>query len=460
MADVHLTQRDIDYIARVVDTEVPRSLAYTNPAEYERMVQGVVDTITNRTSSTQFPSTPVGVMNQDRQFSKISGPDYLNPYGSVQNAPRASERAQAAVYDYVASRAQGAPATVGGAMNYANPNYSSKSNLSSWIDPMVEAGAQMFGVGNSVHYHGNAPGIDPADPYSLTAEAMPSGSIPTPTFRDDVPGQRSSATGIMAAIDPATPMSVERGLLGEIDPMAVEMAFSAPSIAAPGFDMGRFGPEPQTPANAFDYGRFGAPPTTQTAFDQSRFATNAPVAQGLAGLQRGLLDQQLAVGILPSIPAPVDPTRTATVTQPVYRDPAVTVQPPARQPVAPRAAPAQPIGKESRVSSAAQPQASFMGRNNPALRDMSPGTKGLLGGIGSAILGGALLGPVGAAIGGLLGNSYFGNPSNHYPSAPDPIAGQSDPGYGYGSLGEYGQQAYNESQNFRDAVDSGKPGLW
>lgn len=506
-----LSQRDIDYISRVVDTEVPPSLARTNPAEYERMVQAVVDTVTNRMASDQFPKSAVDVLNQDRQFSKISGPSSLNPYGSVQNAPKASQRAQDAVYDYVAARAQGAPRTAGGTVNYANPNYSSPRNLDSWINPMIEAGAKAFGVGNSTHYHGNAPGMQNVDDYSLLAEGMPSGNIPTPTFRDDIPGQAASTTGIMAAIDPPTPMAVERGLLDPVTPSAPydmslfgwdEPTFdtarfgpepttsqerTASVASAPAFDMGRFGPEPATaPTSYFDYGRFGPEPTTPAAafdfgrfgpeittpavaaaptapaspFDTERFGPGAPVAQGLAGLQRGLLDQQLDVGILPNIPAPITTGAIPSGTQPTanqpFRDPVVSAQP---------ARPAQPIGgtPSSRAgrSSPIGGTSPFMSWNNPARTDLGPTGRGLLGGLGGAILGGALLGPVGGIVGGLLGNNYFGNPENYYPSAPDPIPGQGeDPGFGYGSLNDYGRDLYSESQNFRDAVDSGSPGLW
>lgn len=514
MAEVQLTQRDIDYISRVVDTEVPPSLARTNPAEYERMVQAVVDTVTNRVASEQFPNRTVDVLNQDRQFSKISGPSRLDPYGSVQNAPRASQRAQDAVYDYVAARAQGAPRTAGGAVNYANPNYSSQRNLTSWIEPMVAAGAQAFGVGNSTHYHGNAPGMRNVDEYGLLAEGIPSGNIPTPTFREDIPGQPASATGIMAAIDPPTPMDVERG--GLLGAPSAPYDMSLFGYEEPSFDMGRFGPEPTAPAQsmasaapsapastpsptydmslfgwdeptfdtgrfagpatpnaAFDMGRFGpeittpavaaapaAPMAPASPFDMERFGSPAPVAQDKAGLQRGLLDQQLNVGILPNIPAPITTASITPPTQPsvpkAYRDPMVTAQP---------ARPAQPIGaRPSRATTAAQPAAAaaqFMGKSNPALRDFGPTGRGILGGLGGAILGGALLGPVGGIVGGLLGRSHFGNAENYFPSAPAPIAGQpQNSGGGYESLSDYGQQAYSDSPQFAGAVDSGSVGLW
>src|SRR5690606_7172895 len=102
MANVHLSQRDIDYISRVVATEVPASLAIRDPAEYSRMVNAVVDTITNRVADPSFPDTVEGVVNQDRQFSKIAGPSALNPYGTVQNAPVASPELQSMVASHIA----------------------------------------------------------------------------------------------------------------------------------------------------------------------------------------------------------------------------------------------------------------------------------------------------------------------------------------------------------------------
>jgi hypothetical protein len=259
--------------------------------------------------------------------------------------------------------------------------------------------------------------------------------IPTPQARPDVPTMQGS---ILQAIDPATPMAVTSAPLDPIEPA---------------FDMGRFGPEVAQPSvAAFDMERFGPQIQTPTAPSAvvDRMPATQPVAQGLAGLQRGLLDQQLAQGILPNIPPSIQAPTPAVA----YVDPIVSKAPAAA--AIEKAAPAQPIGAQPNA-----PAGGFMGRNNPALRDWSPQTRGLLGGIGSAVLGGALLGPVGAALGGLLGNSYFGNASNYYPSAPEPIAGQpQNSGSGYSGLSEYGQQAYNDSQDFRDAVDSGAVGLW
>ena len=524
MADVNLTQQDIDYIARVVDTEVPASLARTNPREYERMVQGVVDTVTNRMVSDAYPDTVTGVANQSRQFSKITGPARLNPYGAVQHAPQASPRARAAVDDYVAARALGAPPTAPGALNYANPNFSDPSNLRGWINPMIEAGAVALGMGRNVHYHGTVPGQEPVGYYTLAAEAMPSTAVPTPTPRDAI----QPAYGIMAAIDPPTVTPVERGLLGPVTETASLAASPAgsvqrgallgpPSADAPvqssfpsldttsrfatvqDFDASRFGSAVQTPtapssvmdrfadvqpvaqgmaglrsamAPAFDTARFGAPVTSPT-----------PVDASVSSLQRGLLDQALAMGHLPNMPtaaapgallgAPaIDPVTTTAAT-PGYIDPALSVQPQVTQPApepfqAAPAAPAQPA-----ISAAQQTfnERSALGAPAPSAlgpqmaRDVQSqmATRNTIGALGGALLGGALLGPVGGILGGMMGRNY--TQRNYSPPAPEPIAGQPQQSFtrgqsSFGNLNEYGRETYSSSRDFRDAVDSGSAGLW
>lgn len=152
---VRLSAQDIDYIARVVATEVPVG---RDPLTYQRMVGGVVDTITNRLASGRYGKTVTDVLNERRAFSKITGPARLNPHGSVQNTPRAPRSVQNAVNEHLAKRQAGLPPAIGGALDYANPYYSDASNLRRWVNPMIEAGAKALGLGRSVHFHGLAPG--------------------------------------------------------------------------------------------------------------------------------------------------------------------------------------------------------------------------------------------------------------------------------------------------------------
>lgn len=195
MADVYLTQRDIDYISRVVATEVPASIAQTDPAEYSRMVGAVVDTITNRMASGEYPSTVTGVVNQRNQFSAINGP-ISGAYGSVQNAPRANQELQSLVASHIADISQGTEESeIAGSMNYANPNFSSANNLRDWVNPMIEAGAVKLGLGDAVHYHGIIPGDEGVGPYNLSAEGIPTN--PNVAVPADNPQK-----GLLAVIDP------------------------------------------------------------------------------------------------------------------------------------------------------------------------------------------------------------------------------------------------------------------
>lgn len=198
MADVYLTQRDIDYISRVVATEVPASIAQSDPAEYSRMVGAVVDTITNRMASGEYPSTVTGVVNQRNQFSAINGP-IPGAWGSVQNAPKASPALQSLVAGHIADISQGVEESeIGGSMNYANPNFSSARNLRDWINPMIEAGAVKLGLGDAVHYHGIIPGDEAVGPYNLSAEGIPT----TPNVAVPVDNPMK---GLLAVVDPYDP---------------------------------------------------------------------------------------------------------------------------------------------------------------------------------------------------------------------------------------------------------------
>lgn len=225
---INLTDRDIDYISRVVDTEVPRSVQRRDPKAYRDMVRAVVDTVTNRLGSDGFPNSVTGVLNQKRQFSKITGPADLTPYGSVQKTPKAAAATEEMVRQHIENRVAGAPSTIGDAVNYANPNFSSPSNRKGWIDSMIDAGAKKLGIDDDIHYHGNAPGAVPASEYSLSLNGVDNthalANVATPTFADRAGtglNQADSATGIMSAVNPASTMSVERGMLADPSSMGI-----------------------------------------------------------------------------------------------------------------------------------------------------------------------------------------------------------------------------------------------
>ena len=168
---VSLSDQDIEYISRVVATEVPEWINRQHPDVYRDMVAAVTDTITNRLASGRYGKRIVDVVNQRSAFSKINGPATLEPYGSVQNTPRASATARQTVYEHLADRNRDAPSLIGGYLDYANPFYSSPSNLLEWINPMIAAGALKLGIGQAVHYHGLAPGNKPAPNYVLRTPA-------------------------------------------------------------------------------------------------------------------------------------------------------------------------------------------------------------------------------------------------------------------------------------------------
>lgn len=427
MADVNLTQRDIDYISRVVDTEVPRSIQRRNPEEYGRMVRAVVDTVTNRMASGQFPSTATGVLNQNRQFSKITGPKSLDPYGSVQNTPRAPAAVRNIVADHIANRAAGAPTTIGGSLNYANPNFSSRNNLG-WINDMIDAGAQKLGIGKAVHYHGNAPGTQPVGQYSVAAEGMPGGFVATPTPRGAMP-QAQSATGIMAAVNPISPGLVERA--------------SLPSTAAAYADNTRVGSI--NPFAAVEQ----QPKKYSVAEQYALYGQGQAAARNL-----GLLAQDVA-----SMTPQTYPVANAPQVQPQTVQPAAQpqVQPVQAQPAS-YSAPAQQQGLLSPQEVAAvNAQADFLA-GQPVNRRAQIGAAMKKGAsaFGGGVLGGLLLGPIGAVAGGLLGptlvNGMTG--SANFPAAPD-----SKP-RGDGKMTEYGDRVQRESRQFDRAVRSGKGGLW
>jgi len=116
--NIKLSDRDIDYIARVVQTEVDHRIRRTDPDAYREQVEGVVQTITNRLQSPRYPNTVEAVVNARNQFTKINGPARFNPYGTVSRAPKADSVVTPIVREAVEQIEQGIDTGVGNALSF------------------------------------------------------------------------------------------------------------------------------------------------------------------------------------------------------------------------------------------------------------------------------------------------------------------------------------------------------
>lgn len=407
MATIDLSARDIDYIARVVATEVPYWIRQNSPQQYNAMVGAVVDTITNRLSTGRYGNTAADVLNERRAFSKITGPARLNPYGSVQNAPRAPSQVENVVKEHIARKQEGKPSDIGRALDYANPHFSDKSNLRSWVNPMIANGAVRLGVGNAVHYHGLAPGNTPAPfniintPQGYFPEAQPGlygyNPNPTPTERPS-PDRPDNRDYRGPSLDPyqlnAAPVGpVERAPLGNtvVPPSIAPSGNTASPInAAPVSPVQSGGPIADlTPSPPVD---------NQTLADAYRDMARGMDMMGVRGLDGRLGPQDpMEVGgkIEGDVNAPVEPVETAPRTE------------------APRTindrqvAAVSPVPTRSVQTTTISPTPERTG----LLSNLGDTLKGKGASIAGSVLGGAVAGPVGSIVGGLLGNAIRGNGS-------------------------------------------------
>jgi hypothetical protein len=261
---------------------------------------------------------------------------------------------------------------------------------------------------------------------------------------------------------PAASAPVQREALADVTPAAFNNSrFGAPAA----FDNSRFGPAP-TQTGYFDTTGLLAP-DLPNQFDDTRFGAPAKVATTPQQLQRGLLDQQLDVGELPGLlgPATSWPGQVPTAAT-AYTDPRVTTEPASIKTArvqAPEQAPAVSSGLMSPQEAAqVQQQQGLLGgpmahsspaqlqaaaaRNAQAMQRQS-----LLGGLGGGLLGGLVLGPVGAIGGGLLGKSLANR--NYFPEAPEPAPKSKSTNDR--SLNSYGRSVSNDSGQFRDAMSRG-----
>lgn len=159
IGELVLSNQDIIDIMKVTETEV---IKFKNETNFSQQAAGVVDTILNRTKSGVWGDSVRDVVNARRQFSKITGPQSLEPYGSVQNMPMSavSARIRNFVNNYLIERAKGRSSLVGGHLNYANKYYSDEYNRKKWVNTFHDQAVRdglIFGNGTAVHAHGTVP---------------------------------------------------------------------------------------------------------------------------------------------------------------------------------------------------------------------------------------------------------------------------------------------------------------
>ena len=151
-----LSRNDIIDIMKVAETEV---IKFKTEKFFYEQAAGVVDTILNRTKSGYWGDSVRSVVNAHRQFSKITGPKSLEPYGSVQNMPftHVSERIKEFVNSYLIERSKGKRSIIGENLHYANKYYSDEYNRKMWVDEFHDQAVKsglVFGNGKAVHAHG------------------------------------------------------------------------------------------------------------------------------------------------------------------------------------------------------------------------------------------------------------------------------------------------------------------
>jgi hypothetical protein len=239
--DLSISDKDRDYLARIVATEADHRYASSDPDTYNAMVAGIVDTVLNRVASPRFPNTVKAVANQKNQFSAINGPTGrgYTVWKDVAKVPDSivTDSIRKAVDDWVDQRILGTPSSVGGGLHYANPNFSDEKNKA-WIEGLT---GPRVGTGVSLHYHGTAPGY-------RSKEASVTGLVKSanPAFSyDDGLGLTTSSgsfLGLAPLLNQKTVGSnVTRMLIGDI-PLVVKKS------VAPQGPQGRGSARPRNPA--------------------------------------------------------------------------------------------------------------------------------------------------------------------------------------------------------------------
>jgi len=147
-----LTAQDIADLKKTLQTEWVQSAGVDQ-------AHGIIDTMLNRQASGHWGRSVADVVNARSQFSDVNGPiAWRAGRNSVSDLPmaRVSARVDQLVDSYLAARAAGQPSSIGSHLNYANPNYSSHSNLG-WI---MALDGPVLGRGDAIHRHGTTPDLE------------------------------------------------------------------------------------------------------------------------------------------------------------------------------------------------------------------------------------------------------------------------------------------------------------
>ncbi|MES0811314.1 cell wall hydrolase [Roseibium sp. SCPC15] len=228
---IFLNETDIDHIARVVETEVG---ANWQGDVLKTGVAAIVDTILNRVAYGPFPETVTDVVNRQNAFTKINGPKShhnsklkrrveLNPYGRVQNAPKAGGEIDRLVRETIAERASGQVSIVGPSLHYANPHpaYSGDNarGPDGWVWQIAQDPYLVTGTGK---YHSHVHGTDLSMRPLAAAPAIkfaPSSEIDKPSI-DDLHHVFKAPDGLDMV---APPIPAEKGVRAPQNPMRAKL---------------------------------------------------------------------------------------------------------------------------------------------------------------------------------------------------------------------------------------------
>jgi hypothetical protein len=149
---IQLTDQDVDYIGRVVRAEVgtleeARQRGLTD-AQHSKMVDGVIESILNRTASEDYPGSVQSVISQKKQYTPLNVVK-----GDASKIAKAPSNLQRAVELKIADLAKGSTKTTGNRLSYANISISDLPNQRGWIADALDK--MTMGIPGFSHTHMN-----------------------------------------------------------------------------------------------------------------------------------------------------------------------------------------------------------------------------------------------------------------------------------------------------------------